>query len=230
MPLLTPCVAGRLSLLCMYRYFIKTPSWVRLLFPRYLWRVATERKEVYLTFDDGPHPQITPWVLEELDKYKAKATFFCVGNNVATYNAVYQRILFEGHAVGNHTHTHKNGWKTDADTYLKDVAEAAAYIDSALFRPPYGKISRRQAKGMAGAMSKQNARIVMWDVLSADFDQSISSEKCLQNVLKNTTAGSVIVFHDSEKAAAHLQFALPKVLKYLSRKGYRFARLEGEGA
>ena len=212
----------------MYRYFIKTPRWVRLLFPYYLWRIATEKKEVYLTFDDGPHPHITPWVLDELDKYKAKATFFCVGSNVAKYDAVYQRLLYEGHAVGNHTHTHINGWKTDTATYLKDVAEAAVYIHSNLFRPPYGKIKRRQAKGIANALGKKEAHIVMWDVLSADFDQNITPEKCLQNVLKNTTAGSVIVFHDSEKAAGHLKFALPKVLKYLSRKGYRFARLEGE--
>ena len=214
----------------MYRYFIKTPRWVRLLFSHYLWRVPAVKKEVYLTFDDGPHPTITPWVLDELEKYRAKATFFCVGANVAQYGEVYRRILFEGHAVGNHTHTHVNGWKTDTATYLKEVAEAATYIDSNLFRPPYGKIKRSQARGIAHALGKKSAHIVMWDVLSGDFDQEISSEKCLENVLKNTTAGSIIVFHDSEKAAEHLQFALPRVLKYLSRKGYRLARLEQAGA
>jgi len=201
---------------------------VRLLFPRYLWRMPAGKKQVYLTFDDGPHPTLTPWVLEQLNEYGARATFFCVGSNVAKYGAVYKRILEEGHAVGNHTHTHRNGWKTETTTYLQDVAEAAAYIDSNLFRPPYGKIKKAQAKGIAKALKKPKARIVMWDVLSGDFDQSRSSEACLNNVLKNTGDGSVIVFHDSEKAAAHLQYVLPKVLEKLSREGYRLVRLERE--
>ena len=215
-----------LSLWGMHRYFIKTPGWVKLLFPGYLWSLSRQKKEVYLTFDDGPHPQLTPWVLEELDKYNAKATFFCVGNNVRQFGDVYKRIIAEGHAVGNHTYTHLNGWKTTTATYLADVAAAAALIDSSLFRPPYGKIKRSQARSIAAAMRKKEARIVMWDVLSADFDPTITGEACLKNVLSNTVAGSIIVFHDSEKAAAHLQFVLPKVLKALSRKGYRFVRLE----
>ncbi len=209
----------------MHRYFIKTPRWVKLLFPTYVWSLPATDKVVYLTFDDGPHPHLTPWVLHELNKHGAKATFFCVGNNVRKYGDVYRHILAEGHAVGNHTHTHVNGWKTDTAAYLKDVADAAAFIYSPLFRPPYGRIKKGQARGIAAAMNNEGAKIVMWDVLSADFDQSITSDECLQNVLKNVEAGSIIVFHDSEKAAAHLQYALPKVLSELNKKGYRMESL-----
>ncbi len=164
----------------MHRYFIKTPGWVKLLFPSYVWSLPATDKVVYLTFDDGPHPQLTPWVLDELEKYGAKATFFCVGNNVRKYGDVYRRILDQGHAVGNHTHTHVNGWKTETTVYLKDVADAAAFISSPLFRPPYGRIKKRQAKGIAAAVKHQQAKIIMWDVLSADFDQSITGDECLQ--------------------------------------------------
>ena len=210
----------------MHRYFIKTPRWVRLLFPAYVWHVPTNEKEVFLTLDDCPHPQVTPWVLDELARYNAKATFFCVGNNVVQYADVYRRILAAGHAVGNHTHTHVNGWQTDAGTYSRDVAMAAKYIDSNLFRPPYGRIKRAQAQAIPAALGKGAAKIIMWDVLSADFDPAFTPQKCLENVLKNTVAGSVIVFHDSEKAAPNLKYVLPKVLEAFSKAGYKFSILE----
>jgi peptidoglycan/xylan/chitin deacetylase (PgdA/CDA1 family) len=181
---------------------------------------------VYLTFDDGPHPQITPWVLEQLKKYNALATFFCIGKNVLLYPEVYERIQAEGHSVGNHTQHHVNGWKVSTETYLDDVRAAAQIIKSRLFRPPYGRIKKAQAAQIKNALQQEDAKIVMWDVLSADFDAALSPEQCVELVLKNATAGSVIVFHDSEKAAPNLQFALPKVLEALSRRKYVFKRLD----
>lgn len=210
----------------MHRFFIKTPWWVKQLFPAYVWHLPAKGKEVYLTFDDGPHPGITPWVLDELRRFDAKATFFCVGSNVAKHPAVYNRILVEGHAVGNHTHTHCNGWKTDTTQYLADVAAAADYINSNLFRPPYGRIKKAQAAGIKTALKKESAKIILWDVLSADFDQNLPPQKCLRNVLKNTEAGSVIVFHDSEKAEKNLKYTLPKVLEELHNQGCHFAAID----
>jgi peptidoglycan/xylan/chitin deacetylase (PgdA/CDA1 family) len=213
----------------MYRYFIKTPWWVKKVFPSYVWNIPAANKVVYLTFDDGPHPTVTPWVLAELKKYGAKATFFCIGNNVVQYPDVYRQTLKEGHAVGNHTQQHMNGWKTSTDKYLCDVTAATEVIATSLFRPPYGRITSAQAKGLAKAMKDKNAKVIMWDVLSADFDRSISPEQCVQNVLKNVSPGSVIVFHDSEKAFVNLEAGLPEVLKTLEREGYRFEKIVIEG-
>jgi peptidoglycan/xylan/chitin deacetylase (PgdA/CDA1 family) len=210
----------------MHRYFIKTPWFVKKIFPRYTWSLPPGDNDVYLTFDDGPHPHITPWVLDELKKYDALATFFCIGKNVQLYPDVYERILREGHSTGNHTHNHLNGWKASEGEYLRNVAEAAKQIKSGLFRPPYGKIRAKQAKGIARAMNVERAKIVMWDVLSADFDQAFSPEQCLEHVMKNTGAGSIVVFHDSEKASRNLKYILPQILSELSSKGYRFRRLE----
>lgn len=210
----------------MHRYFIKTPWIVKKIFPHYYWRIETAGNEVYLTFDDGPHPQITPWVLDELKKYNALATFFCIGKNVEHYPLIYKRILEEGHAVGNHTYHHYNGWTVSDKVYREDVAKAAGLIHTALFRPPYGRIKRSQAKEIGKAMEK-NAKIIMWDVLSADFDPSFSPEQCLQNVLRHVQPGSIVVFHDSEKAYKNLVYALPVVLKQLRQKNYGFKRLEG---
>jgi peptidoglycan-N-acetylglucosamine deacetylase len=210
----------------MYRYFIKTPRLVKRLWPAYVWSMSPTEKAVYLTFDDGPHPEVTPFVLDELKKYGAAATFFCLGKNVVQYPDVYRRILAEGHTVGNHTHNHLNGWKASTEEYLANVAEAAKHIRSSLFRPPYGKIRRGQAKKIAGLLGP-GARIIMWDVLSADFATDLSGEACLQYVLKNCSAGSVIVFHDSEKAFPRLQYALPGTLKRLSEEGYLFKKIEG---
>jgi peptidoglycan-N-acetylglucosamine deacetylase len=201
----------------MHQYFIKTPWLVKKLYPNYVWDMPTTNNEVYLTFDDGPHPQITPWVLEQLKSYKAKATFFCIGKNVVQYPETYQQLLAEGHAVGNHTHNHLNGWKAPVKDYIANTREAAQYIQSPLFRPPYGRIKRKHVPLLKQAM-KAETKVIMWDVLSADFDTTISKEQCADNVLKYTQPGSIIVFHDSEKAFKNLAYALPLVLEEFKRR------------
>jgi peptidoglycan/xylan/chitin deacetylase (PgdA/CDA1 family) len=205
----------------MHRFFIKTPWLVKQLYRNYTWNFSRREQAVYLTFDDGPHPVVTPWVLDQLRKYKARATFFCVGENVAQYSAVYHQLLAEGHTVGNHTQHHPNGWETPTDAYLNDVKEAAQFIRSSLFRPPYGRIKSAQADGVK-ALLGTDTKIIMWDVLSCDFDPLFSKEQCLKNVLQHATSGSIIVFHDSEKAAPNMQYALPVVLQHLAEKGYVF--------
>ncbi len=203
------------------RYIITTPWWLRMVFPsKLIWDIPTKEKIMYLTFDDGPHPVATPFVLDELKKYNAKATFFCIGKNVADHPGIYKRILTEGHRVGNHTHNHLNGLKTDDTTWLNNVKEAAQWIDSDLFRPPYGKINAFQAKLLQEA--RPSYKIIMWNVLSADFDTTISPQKCFEHVKRKAGAGSVIVFHDSEKAFTNMKFALVECLKKFSVEGYRF--------
>ncbi|HVF82526.1 MAG TPA: polysaccharide deacetylase family protein [Flavisolibacter sp.] len=209
----------------MHRYFIKTPWWVKKLFSSYVWSIPSTRRIVYLTFDDGPHPTITPWVLAQLKKHKAKATFFCIGKNVVQHPDVYRFLIDEGHAVGNHTYQHLNGWKTATQKYLADVSAASEVVTTGLFRPPYGKITKAQAKGIARAMNAGTAKVIMWDVLSADFDTGISARRCAYNVLKNVSPGSIVVFHDSEKAFVNLETALPLVLNTLGKKGYRFEKI-----
>lgn len=204
------------------KYFVKTPWIIKKIYSSFTWSEQTKEKKLYLTFDDGPHPEITPFVLSELKKFDALATFFCVGKNVLAYPEVYKQILNEGHAVGNHTQNHLNGWKTANDVYLKDVAEAANYIDSDLFRPPYGKITMFQAKNLQSAMKGKKSRVIMWDVLSADFDKRVSKEESLQFVVLRASGGSIIVFHDSEKAFEKLSYVLPKVLHHFTNKGYKF--------
>ena len=209
----------------LHRYFIRTPWLVQKLFPRYTWRMPADRKEVYLTFDDGPHPVITPWVLEQLKFYHAKATFFCIGNNVERYPEIYRQILDEGHAVGNHTYRHLRGWATEDAVYLQDVEKAAALIRSPLFRPPYGRIRAGQAKKIPEILKNPAAKIIMWDVLSADFDPGCSPAECLGHVTRNVRAGSIVVFHDSEKAFKNLETALPGSLKFLKEKGFQLKSL-----
>jgi peptidoglycan-N-acetylglucosamine deacetylase len=204
-------------------YLAKTPKWVSKLFGDSIWSMPETEKAIYLTFDDGPHPVITPFVLDELGKFDAKATFFCIGKNVAEHPGIYKRILEQGHAVGNHTHNHLNGWKTPNAKYLQNILEARNFIDSSLFRPPYGRITTQQKKFLQHL--NEPFKIVMWSVLSGDFDINITPEKCLDNVLKNTKSGSVIVFHDSEKAFERLQYTLPAVLKYFSEKGFCFEKI-----
>lgn len=205
-------------------YFVKTPQWLKKLYSGYFWDIPSDGKVLYLTFDDGPHERATPFVLNELKKYNARATFFCLGKNVVAEPALYQRILNEGHAVGNHTHNHLNGWKTEDKLYIENVMEAAKYIDACLFRPPYGRITRFQAGALKNTNVYNNIgyNIIMWDVLSGDFDNKISPEECLLNVVKHSISGSIIVFHDSEKAFFNLNYTLPKILNYFSEKGYRF--------
>ena len=209
------------------KYFVKTPWLLKKIFSSYLWSIDTNEKILFLTFDDGPHPLATPFVLDELKKYNATATFFCIGKNVAAFPDIYKRILQEGHTAGNHTYNHLNGWKIKNEIYLADVAEAAKYIDSPLFRPPYGRIRFSQAKHLSAAMSVKKAKLIMWDVLCGDFDSTISPLRCIENVVKTAKPGSIIVFHDSEKAFPRLQYVLPEVLQLFSEKGYRFSAIAG---
>ena len=203
----------------MYR--VKTPFWLPATQSSYLTWKGPKRDEptVYLTFDDGPHPVATPFVLDELAKADVKATFFCIGKNVAEYPEIYQRIIDDGHSIGNHTQDHLNGWKTSTEVYIGNIAEAGKRIHSRLFRPPYGRIKRVQAALLAQTSSPFS--IIMWDVLSADFDINISAEKCLKNVLSNAQPRSIIVFHDSAKAWDRMRYALPRSLEFFSEKGWK---------
>jgi peptidoglycan/xylan/chitin deacetylase (PgdA/CDA1 family) len=209
----------------MHRYFIKTPWIVKKIFNAYTWNFPQDEKAVYLTFDDGPHPYITPWVLEELKKHEAYATFFCIGKNVEENKETYESILNQGHATGNHTFQHLNGWKTNDETYVQDVIKASRLIHSNLFRPPYGKIKVKQARYITDAF-KNKINIIMWDTLSGDFDKNYSAEQCIRNVIEHVENGSIIVFHDSEKAYPNLKQTLPVVLEYLSKEGYKLKKIE----
>ena len=200
-------------------YAVRIPNWFIHFNRSCVWKIPSAEKIIYLTFDDGPHETETPFVLDQLKKYNAKATFFCIGKNVNTHPGIYKRILEEGHATGNHTHNHLNGWKVDKEIYINDVNKAARFIDSKLFRPPYGKVSFRASKMLR---LQSGYKIIMWHVLSGDFDNTITPQQCLKNVLNNAGAGSVVVFHDSEKASASLRFALPGVLDQFSEKGFQF--------
>lgn len=205
-------------------YTAKTPGWVKKLFKACIWEMPATEKNIYLTFDDGPHPQITSFVLDELAKYNAKATFFCIGKNVVAHPATFSRIVSDGHAVGNHSFDHLNGWKTDNRVYQANILKASGYINSDLYRPPYGRMRPSQLKHLK--LQERPYKVVMWSVLSGDFDINISAEQCCKNVLKNAGNGSIVVFHDSEKAAQKLRYALPGVLKYFSGKGYMFKKLD----
>jgi peptidoglycan/xylan/chitin deacetylase (PgdA/CDA1 family) len=227
-------------------YFITPPRWLKWMYPGLTWEMPVEKDEkiLYLTFDDGPHPIATPFVLEQLKKYNAKATFFCIGRNVADHHDVYQQVLDEGHTVGNHTFDHLNGWKTDDRKYVADVMKAAELIDSKLFRPPYGKITRFQSSVLRkkqevtgdrhqaseadqpATINPQRFDIVMWNVLSADWDTRIDGKKCFENVVLHAKPGSIIVFHDSAKAMDRVQFALPLVLEHYRQKGFRFEAIK----
>lgn len=229
---------------------VKTPRAARKLFPAALWKVRTREKKLYLTFDDGPIAEATPQVLDELKKYNAKASFFCIGKNVAANPDIYHRIIAEGHTIGNHTYDHLNGWQVQNDAYFENVEQCAEQLEATelvfaeasdhkpvmkapkpdaaddvyalpkYFRPPYGKLTISQYNKL-----KKVYQIVMWDVLSFDFDLKITKEQVLENVLKNTVSGSIIVFHDSLKAMDKMLFALPQVLEYYSNLGYKFETL-----
>ena len=207
-------------------YLVKSPWWLRVLYPSLTWRIKTREKVLYLTFDDGPHETATPFVMDELQRYNAKATFFCIGKNVAEYPEIYQRILKEGHSVGNHTYNHVNGWKVSDAVYLEEIQQTATLVKSTLFRPPYGRIKRSQLKKLQTPNSK--LQTIMWDVLSGDFDTNLTAEACIGYVLYHSKPGSIIVFHDSTKAMERMQYALPKVLEHFSKEGYVFKGI-GEG-
>lgn len=202
------------------------------LFPEVLFRINTAEKILYLTFDDGP-TEVTPWVLEELKKYNAKATFFCVGANIEKNIPLHKEIKKQGHAIGNHTMHHLNGWRTKTCDYIDDVSACDEFLNlysetsvvrrpssDKLFRPPYGKITPSQYFSL-----KKNYRIVMWDILSKDYDKNISPEQCLKRVVSNSKPGSVIVFHDSEKAEKNLRYVLPRALEYFSDRNFNFLSL-----
>ena len=206
-------------------YLTKTPGLLKSMYPSCTWNFSRDSQVMYFTFDDGPHPVATPYVLDKLKEYNAKATFFCIGKNVAAHPDIYKRILNEGHAVGNHTFNHVNGWKTPDQEYIKNIAEARKYIDSNLFRPPYGRITNFQTRLLTATENiKQKTvfKIIMWDVLSGDFDIRSSGAKCAKNVTSNAKGGSIVVFHDSEKAMPRMQNALSESLKYFSEKGFTF--------
>lgn len=198
-------------------YLVRTPRIIQSLFPRFTWRNSDHEKVVHLTFDDGPIPEVTPWVLEQLARYDAKATFFCVGHNVEKHPDIYEQVVDGGHLTGNHTYNHLDGWNTDNMIYLRNVRKAARMVNSNLFRPPYGRILPSQAHFL-----QRHYQIVMWDVLSGDFDPHLSPEDCLANVMNNVSPGSIVVLHDSLKSFATLQFVLPRLLAELDAQGYRF--------
>lgn len=207
------------------------PGFVKWIYRKRIWEGPAKEQAVYLTFDDGPIPQVTPWVLEQLRHYNAKATFFCIGENVQKHPEIFQQIIAEGHAVGNHTYNHLNGWKTSADEYLLNVLKANHIFEknlpekkplkNAIFRPPYGRLTRRQES----YLQQRGFKIIMWSVLSMDYNALLTPEKCLRNVLENVRPGSIIVFHDSLKAQRNLLQVLPPVLEALIRQRYHFKTL-----
>lgn len=190
---------------------------LKTLLPSLNWRFKTDEKVIYLTFDDGPSKELTPFILNELEKYSAKATFFLTGKNVLNHFSTYKQIIKQGHKIGNHTYSHLNGWKCKNQMYFSDIKKCNDLLETELFRPPYGKIKPSQIKYL-----KNKYNIIMWDVLSWDFNQKITPQKCLDIVLKKTKRGSIIVFHDNEKSITNLKFTLPKVLDYFHSKGYKF--------
>ena len=211
--------------------FLKTPTLLKYLYPGLLWDKKQETRDpvLYLTFDDGPVPDVTPFVWDTLAQFNAQATFFCVGENVERYPELYQETVHRQHAIGNHTHHHLNGWRTDLPTYLEDVTQCAKALSThhpatpcppSFFRPPYGKVSRRQIKAL-----QSDYTLVMWDILSGDFDPSFDAEVCLRQSIRHTRAGTIIIFHDSYKAQKNLDYVLPRYLEHFARAGYSFRAL-----
>ena len=206
----------------------KTHSIFKKLFSNYIWDLPNHENKVYLTFDDGPTPEITEWTLNQLKAYEAKATFFCIGDNIRKYPEIFQKVIQSGHSIGNHTFNHLNGWKTSITDYVENTKLyekehcKLSNENCQLFRPPYGKIKPSQSK----ALRKLGYKIIMWDVISYDFDKTISKETCLENVLKNIQPGSIIVFHDSIKAFPNLEFVLPRTLKFLKEKGFVCSKID----
>jgi peptidoglycan/xylan/chitin deacetylase (PgdA/CDA1 family) len=206
-------------------YWVKTHWLIKKIFYRFTWRFSTSKKIVYLTFDDGPTPEITDWTLEILKEYNAKATFFCNGANIAKYPELFKNIQNGGHAIGNHTFNHLNGWQSSTTKYIENVELCERIINDfsvennsheKIFRPPYGKLKPQQVK----LLRQKGYKIIMWDILSADFDSSVSPKKCAENVLNNVQPGSIIIFHDSLKASKNLTHALPLTLAYLKENDF----------
>ena len=214
----------------MNRFILKYPWILKKLYPKRLSKITAENT-LFLTFDDGPIPEITPWVLNLLEKHSAKATFFCIGDNVRKHPEVFQKIKAKGHAIGNHTFNHLDGWNTSTSDYIENFKKAEEIIESQLqqkliseeklFRPPYGKIKNKQA----AKITNLGYRIVMWDVITGDYDKTYSAKKCLKNTRNLIKSGSIIVFHDSLKAEKNLKYVLPKILEEYAQKGWKFEAL-----
>lgn len=207
----------------------KTPEFVKALFPQFIWHMPDDDNNIYLTFDDGPTPEVTDWVLECLRAYHAKATFFCIGNNIVKHPVLFQQLITDGHAIGNHSHNHLKGWNTEITEYIEDVETAQRHIEkslsTSLFRPPYGKFRIQQAR----ALINLGYKIVLWDVLSYDWSKNVSKQKCLNNVVSKAENGSIVVMHDSKKAEHNLKYMLPRVLEHFSNLGYVFKGLPVTG-
>lgn len=201
-------------------YFVRTPSIIKPLGKDFLWNFDRKEKVIYLTFDDGPTPGITDQTLELLRQFNARATFFCLGKNVMAHPDLFSRIKEEGHAIGNHSSTHPDGWKTCTFGYVKDVLQAEAHIETTLFRPPYGHITFSQA-----SLLKKKFKIVMWDVISGDFDASVDEDTCYRNVQRTAKEGSIVVFHDSEKAGKKMIPVLRRSLEHFYNLGYSFSSI-----
>lgn len=223
-------------------YWVKTNRYIKWLFSNQVWSLPNSNHTIYLTFDDGPTPEITEWVLEVLKQNEIKATFFCIGKNIAENPAIFEKVITEKHAIGNHTFNHVNGWKTSTKVYLEEIQECDSKIklqitnhksqinnnseipkseNRQLFRPPYGKITPIQSK----KVRQLGYKIIMWDILTADFDTTISPETCFENATKKIRSGSIIVFHDSKKAFENMKYALPKAIEYYKSKGFVFETL-----
>jgi len=197
--------------------WMRAPGILKLIFPDFVWRYNSDDKKVYLTFDDGPIPESTLWTLDLLREMNVKATFFCVGENVKKYPDLYRRIVEEGHAVGNHTHNHLKGWKTNTQKYVENVILASEFVDSKLFRPPYGLIKRSQAKYLSS-----DYKIIMWDILSGDYRQDISPERCYRDVLNKIRSGSILLFHNHVKSEKNMRYTIPRLIDELHTQGYEF--------
>jgi len=197
------------------------PAFLRHLYPSFIWSFDDETNGVFLTFDDGPRPEVTPWVLDTLDRYNAKATFFCIGKNVENFPELFNEIKKRGHAVGNHSYSHVKGWGMNTGDYIHDVDFGNSLINSNLYRPPYGRIGPYQGK-----MLSERYKIIMWNLLSRDYSRSLSEKSCARNVIKNVKPGSIVVFHDSIKSSRNLFYALPLVLKHINSKGWTCKAIE----
>jgi peptidoglycan-N-acetylglucosamine deacetylase len=203
----------------MFRY--NTPQLMPWLVPSIIWKMPQEGKNIYLTFDDGPHPEITPWVMDELDKHNAKGTFFCVGDNVRKFPATFDEVLSRGHRIGNHTHNHISGWATDNKAYLNNIALCDEYTQTNLFRPPYGKIGPMQLREV-----RKKYKVVYWSILSRDFEATLDVQESLAYMLENTGDGAIVLFHDSVKAEKNLKALLPRFLEHFAAQGYSFLAIE----
>jgi peptidoglycan/xylan/chitin deacetylase (PgdA/CDA1 family) len=202
----------------------RTPSLFPFLYPSLTWRIENASRELYLTFDDGPVPGPTEFVLDTLAAHNAKATFFCIGDNVRKHPDIFKQVITKEHAVANHTFNHMNGWKTNRDDYVQNIKQCQEEMARhtqvpALFRPPYGRITRSQIKALP------DFRIIMWDVLSVDYDRHLSAERCLKNTINAIRPGSIIVFHDSLKAERNMTYALPRMLDHFTQQGFQFKTL-----